>query len=219
MAVWLLGAWLYVCCGLSQAQASRAMTLIFALLLQAIKIGAKFADYLPDPALQVTRNIRAAVSALSIESVLFRKICCPWCFALYDLHNLSDICPQCETPRSRPCNEPLWTTCQTQHGPKVVPRRLYTTQSFDSWLEFFLSHPDIKALLNPLYSNLTFPLIMCDICDAPAWQSLGGFTTTYGNLNFSYYINWFNLLTNKIAGKDVSYGVIMMFCLNLPPEL
>jgi hypothetical protein len=38
MAVWLLGAWLYVRCGLSQAQTSRAMTLIFALLLQAIKL-------------------------------------------------------------------------------------------------------------------------------------------------------------------------------------
>jgi hypothetical protein len=60
---------------------------------------------------------------------------------------------------------------------------------------------------------------MCDICDAPAWQGLGGFTTIYGNLNFSYYINWFNPLTNKIAGKQVLYGVIMMFCLNLPPEL
>jgi hypothetical protein len=60
---------------------------------------------------------------------------------------------------------------------------------------------------------------MRDIRDSPAWHSLGPFTRTYRNLTFSFYIDWFNPLTNKIAGKKVSCDAIMMFCLNLPPEL
>jgi hypothetical protein len=60
---------------------------------------------------------------------------------------------------------------------------------------------------------------MSSIWDSPAWRSLGSFTTTPGNLTFSYFIDWFNPLTNKIAGKIVSCGAIMMFCLNLPPDL
>jgi hypothetical protein len=60
---------------------------------------------------------------------------------------------------------------------------------------------------------------MRGIQDSPAWRSLGDFVFVKGNLVFSYYINWFNPLTNKIAGKKVSCGAIMMFCLNLPPEL
>ena len=60
---------------------------------------------------------------------------------------------------------------------------------------------------------------MCSIWDTPAWQSLGGFCTTPGNLTFSYYIDWFNPYLNKIAGKHASCGAIVLFCLNLPDEM
>jgi len=60
---------------------------------------------------------------------------------------------------------------------------------------------------------------MYDIWDSPAWQNLGPFTTTKDNLTFSFFINWFNLFTNKISGKTVSCGTIMIFCLNLPYHL
>ena len=61
---------------------------------------------------------------------------------------------------------------------------------------------------------------MRTVWDSPAWQSLpGNFSTTPGNLTFSYYIDWFNPFTNKIAGKSASCGAIMLFCLNLPPDI
>lgn len=61
---------------------------------------------------------------------------------------------------------------------------------------------------------------MKSVWDSPAWQSLpNSFSSTPGNLTFSYYIDWFNPFTNKIAGKAVSCGAIMMFCLNLPPDI
>jgi hypothetical protein len=60
---------------------------------------------------------------------------------------------------------------------------------------------------------------MRTIWDSPAWRSLGSFTTTRGNLTFAYFIDWFNPLLNKTAGKTVSCGAIMLICLNLPYEL
>ena len=57
---------------------------------------------------------------------------------------------------------------------------------------------------------------MSSIWDSPAWHSLGSFTTTRGNLTFAYFIDWFNPLLNKTAGKTIS---IMLICLNLPYEL
>ena len=60
---------------------------------------------------------------------------------------------------------------------------------------------------------------MASIWDSPAWKSLGPFTSQPGNLTFTFFIDWFNPLTNKTAGKSISCGAIMMFCLNLPYEL
>jgi hypothetical protein len=60
---------------------------------------------------------------------------------------------------------------------------------------------------------------MHSIWDSPAWCSLGTFTTTRSNLTFSYYIDWFNPLLNKTAGKNMSCGATMLFCLNPPYEL
>jgi len=96
---------------------------------------------------------------------------------------------------------------------------MYSTQDFDTWLEFFLSRPGIEDLIDKLYNHNPSPNIMCTICDSPAWHSLGSFTTTCSNLTFAYFINWFNPLLNKIAGKTVSCGAIMLICLNLPYEL
>lgn len=120
---------------------------------------------------------------------------------------------------SRICNEPLWTTRTTRHGPCQVPRRLYSAQDPDSFLEFFLSKPGIEDLIDKSYEHKRDAQRMQSIWDSPAWKSLGSFTTTVGNLTFSFYIDWFNPGGNKIAGKSVSCGAIMMFCLNLPYEL
>jgi hypothetical protein len=129
------------------------------------------------------------------------------------------VCVFKATKRSKECGAQLWTTRNTQSGPRTVPCRLYSTQDFESWLEFFLSRPGIEDLIDKSYNHRPTPGVMQSIWDSPAWHSLGSFTTTYGNLTFTFYIDWFNPFTNKIAGKSVSCGVIMMTCLNLPYEL
>lgn len=51
------------------------------------------------------------------------------------------------------------------------------------------------------------------------WQELGDYTRYSGNLVFAFYADWFNPFTNKIAGKNVSMGVIILACLNSAPDL
>ena len=171
------------------------------------------------PALTLPHDVCTAMTALSIKPKIIHSICCPKCYTKYNLDTLPQICFCHESPQSKPCSETLWTTRSTRGGPQLVPKHLYSTQDFESWLEFFLSHPSIEELIDKSYTHHPSPDVMHCIWDSPAWHSLGAFTTTPGNLTFSYYIDWFNPLTNKIAGKSVSCGAIMLFCLNLPYEL
>jgi hypothetical protein len=197
------------------------MKLVSYLVVKSIRFGQLFAGSLGESSpFRPTRDVRTALGALSVEPELKRSVCCSKCFAPYTLESLPETCTRRETPGSRPCGEQLWTTRQTKGGPRRVPRRLYTTQSFISWLEHFLSRPEIEALVDaPAPQRRRDDPRMRGIRDSPAWRSLGEFTFQYGNLVFSYYIDWFNPLTNKIAGKKVSCGAIMLFCLNLPYEL
>lgn len=170
--------------------------------------------------LKLPHDVRSAMSALNLEPVIIRSICCPKCFHKYTLETLPEICARRETPRSKACGENLWTNRSTRRGPRIVPRCLYSTQDFESWLEFFLSRPGIEDIIDLSYIHNPSPHNMKSVWDSPAWQSLpDSFCSTAGNLTFSYYIDWFNPFTNKIAGKSISCGAIMMFCLNLPFDI
>ena len=89
----------------------------------------------------------------------------------------------------------------------MVPRRLYSTQSFDSWLRFFLSRQIIEDALDESFRqrrNSTAALggDMHDVHDSPAWRDLTGLFSTARHLVFGLYIDWFNPFTNKIAGMS-----------------
>ncbi|KAF8229217.1 hypothetical protein L208DRAFT_1109830, partial [Tricholoma matsutake] len=120
---------------------------------------------------------------------------------------------------SRPCNTDLYTQHVTSSGLQRIPECLYTTQSLESWLIFLLSHSQIEDHLHQTFakSQGAFnPGWMHDIYDSPAWSSLRPFLQSPYHLVFALYIDWFNPLTNKIAGKVVSCGAIILYCLNLP---
>lgn len=88
-----------------------------------------------------------------------------------------------------------------------IPRSLYSTQSFDSWLQFFLSRKSIEDSLDRTFRhNLDHPVpfggVMTDIQDSPAWRDLHGIFRSPQNLVFRIFIDWFNPYTNKTAGKS-----------------
>ncbi|KZV82543.1 hypothetical protein EXIGLDRAFT_626883 [Exidia glandulosa HHB12029] len=164
-----------------------------------------------------SHDVRTAMKHLSIDPVIVRSVCCPKCFASYALDDIPEFCTWRVRRRCRPCGEPLTATRSTRsQGPITVPRRLYSVQSFRSWLEWFLSRPDIEDLLEQSWAHQPSDDSMRSTWDSPAWRSLGNFSTTRGNLMFSLFYDSFNPLHNKIAGKVVSCGVLTLRCMNLP---
>ncbi len=108
-----------------------------------------------------------------------------------------------------PCNTELWKKQNTQHGKKWVPQCLYTTQSFDAWLKFFLSRKVIEDSLKSTSSqrnNRAFAPFNSDMAECTRLSCMEGYSWTEDspyNLTFGIYIDWFNPFTNKIAGKQI----------------
>lgn len=112
-----------------------------------------------------------------------------------------------------------------------VPRTTYVTQEIESWLTWFLNKKDVEkdiedwALL-VCEKTQKAPSVIEDIQQTKAWSSLQWpsvapsipDTSPDLNLAFNLFIDWFNPLGNKQAGKSHSMGLMAINCLNLPPN-
>ncbi|KAJ7224212.1 hypothetical protein GGX14DRAFT_350529, partial [Mycena pura] len=107
------------------------------------------------------------------------------------------------------CGTELWKQRQTCKGViKQVPQSLFSTQSFESWLGFFLGRSEIEEHLewdfqkNLQRQNTVHNGPIRDVQDSPAWRTLGNFVLSRYHLVWAIYIDWFNPYTNKIAGMS-----------------
>ncbi|KZW01325.1 hypothetical protein EXIGLDRAFT_666338 [Exidia glandulosa HHB12029] len=172
------------------------------------------------PRIDIALDERTLLQRLDLEPTIIRSVCCPRCFTAYSIDAIPATCTRRESARARVCGEVLTRIRQTRSGPKTVPRMLYSTQSFESWLRFFLSRGTIEKALEIPFAPRRDDGKMHGIWDSPAWRSLpGAFTSIKHNLVFSFYLDWFNPFGNKKGGKIVSCGAVMLACMNLPPEI
>ena len=206
----ILVVWLHVKVGVSRSVANKvlqALQLILTTILHILEAALlSFGATVRLSDMNIPRDVRTAYRLHFTEPDIICTACCPKCFSLIP-------CPipwRCQwraSPRSRPCNTELWKTQNTRSGPKMVPRSLYTTQSFDSWLESFLSQKMIEQGLKEAFQQYinnpptAFGGTMKDIHDSPAWKNLRAFLLSAYHLVFGIYVDWFNPFTNKIAGK------------------
>ncbi|KAJ7351170.1 hypothetical protein DFH08DRAFT_694595 [Mycena albidolilacea] len=123
------------------------------------------------------------------------------------------------------CKTELWQTQRFGKESKQVPITTFNTQNFESWLEWFLSRKSTKDYLAESYQR---PAAadgeeMADLQDSPRWKKLKELGDKY-NLVFGLYIDWFNPRFSSnlyicALGKQVSTGIVILYCLNLPPEV
>ena len=117
----------------------RAMALIISITMQLVEASLRSSGILVNLSnFDIPRDVRTAYSLQFLEPDIIQTACCPTCFSLYSQPILWK-CQWKETRRARPCNTDLWKERNTPHGLKMIPRRLYTTLSIDSWLKYFLS--------------------------------------------------------------------------------
>jgi len=213
----VLIVWLHIRAGVSRSVANRilhAIQLILSTTLHLIEAALSSSGInISLSKIVLPRDIRTAYRHHFSEPDITRTACCPKCFSLFP-RPIPWHCNWRASPRSNKCNTELWKVQNTQHGPKWVPRCLYTTQSFDSWLRSFLSRPEIETSLEETFRRrkdypTAFGADMNDIQDSPAWKALYTSLLSPFQLLFGIYIDWFNPFTNKIAGLYlISSGLI-----------
>ena len=205
----ILVVWLHLRACVSRSTANKvlkAIQFILSATLHLIELAlfsagfnVKFSD------IDIPRDVRTTYRLHCIEPEIIRTACCPKCFSLIP-RPIPWRCQWKASPRSQPCNTELWKVQNTQKGLKWVPRCLFSTQSFDSWLSFFLSRQVIEKALDETFRQQTncpqapFGADMCDIHDSPGWKDLFRFSQSPYRLIFGIYVDWFNPYTNKIAG-------------------
>lgn len=205
-----LVAWLTLNGGLSRRTANitlQSMRLIVITTIQVLFGVLRASGFnLPVPNFDLPTDVRS-IYAQGLQPDITQTPCCPKCFRSYQEQNMPPKCTYKRSQRAKPCDAQLWKQRRTRNSVKQVPKCYYRTQSFESWLRFFLSRQDIEDHLeesfirnsNEFQGAHTGP--MHDIQDSPAWRTLRNYLKTRYHLVFSFYIDWFNPFTNKIAGE------------------
>jgi hypothetical protein len=218
----LLVAWLNLHAGVSRTTANivlKALQFILATTLQLLCVALQSAGFgeIKVPQIHLPKDIRS-IYKQGMEPVIDRVACCPTCYSLYPAdHPIPETCTYQRSQLAHVCGTALWRDRKTRKGVKRVPTRLFSTQSLDSWLRFFLARPDIEDHLEKSASRNQnrYPqgnaYTMHDIADSPAWASLGNYVRFPYNLVWAVYVDWFNPFSNKIAGMSV---IVNTDCVN-----
>jgi hypothetical protein len=154
---------------------------------------------------------------------------CPKCSAVYELTEegvpKTMKCLYSATERSKKCGANL---CRVVRG-RLKPKLTFRRRKLNDWLANLLSRPSMITILDKAWERAQGPLpdASTDIWESSFIREMKGpagdhlFSQVPENetrLLFSLSIDWFNPYHNRISGKNASSGVIVMTCLNLPPE-
>lgn len=154
---------------------------------------------------------------------------CPKCSSAYPVakDGLPSIkkCIYQTDLRSKKCGENLCRVVQRRLRPKLIFRR----RKLDDWLKNIISRPSVIEGMDKAWNQAQGPPpeFATDFWGGSFVRELKGpdgeglFSQVPENesrLLFSLSVDWFNPYHNKISGKSASSGVIVMACLNLPPE-
>ncbi len=183
-------------------------------------------------------DVRTALSKLQAEPDTVNYATCPTCCSIYhpDESKPHDpyphTCTHIETDKPI-CGTPLVYTSKISSGDQKPPRVIYKPirpfpyRSFKSYIASLVRRAGVEDLLEKSWNDRPDGT-WHDIMDAPAIREFLGpdgrtrySVTLHGELHlvFSLFVDWFNPLGNKAAGKSHSIGGIYMACLNLPPHL
>ncbi|POV99692.1 hypothetical protein PSTT_13630 [Puccinia striiformis] len=196
-------AWLSLVCGVSQANCRIARDWIIFIIKIFQKLPRDRTEYL-----ESYKDSRTITKHLGLDPEIESSICCTKCFSLYEHEDAPN-----HLRRYPPPFKPF------------TPRLVYHTQPFNSWLKWFLNVPGIEDEIFTWREKVksTTDTRIVDIQQSKAWRSFQFRTDREParnelRLTFSVFIDWLNPFSNKLAGRQVSMGVIALTCLDLSPQ-
>ncbi|KAG0146892.1 hypothetical protein CROQUDRAFT_92030 [Cronartium quercuum f. sp. fusiforme G11] len=193
------------------------------------------------------KDVRTNINNLCNTANLFKTIACPACFHLYPTTDVPSNCTFKVAKGAKKCEEPLFRSKPSFHSISdkgachlkpyhldstkllinvQIPRSTYITQNILSWVMWFLNKKETEADMDS-WANVVHrksPNIVEDIQQTPSWKSLQWLPASSPedpptlHLAMNLFIDWFNPLGNKQAGKSHSMGLIALNCMNLPPN-
>jgi len=203
-AITLLIAYLYSNNGISREVTNGILT-IFSVILTILQSIVGHEPQKSSHSLStIPHDVRSALKMLEVLPTVYRSICCPQCYSQYDMNIEERHCQQSSTEHHGICGATL-------HRPDGRPHKIFTTQSFTQWLHSFASRCGYMELLESCRTRQTgrsSPDTMKDVWDSRIWQEMKDetgqpFMASTGSLGFTLFVDWFNPLGNKAAGKDM----------------
>ncbi|KAG8701230.1 hypothetical protein FRC09_005489 [Ceratobasidium sp. 395] len=175
----------------------------------------------------IPTTLPTALHYLGLQDDLDVYVVCPACDELYKTETDPDPPDQCTSVDidGHLCDSGLFS--QQHRGNRIwkKPIRRFTHYLLESWLSRFLLRPEVEDLLESAHPS---PASLCtDVWGASYLANFPGngepsfFDCPPGELRLAFlvYYDHFNPLMLKISGKKRSSGLLMMVCLNLPPEV
>ncbi|POW09201.1 hypothetical protein PSHT_09268, partial [Puccinia striiformis] len=219
-------------CGVSQANCRIARDWIIFIIKIFQKLPRDRTKYL-----ESYKDSRTITKHLGLDPEIESSICCPKCFSLYEHEDAPTICAYRRSKKAQVCGEGLFKKNADKLLPGYQPATLstsfqaihsclvYHTQPFNSWLKWFLNVPGIEDEIFTWREKVksTTDTRIVDIQQSKAWRSFQFRTDREParnelRLTFSVFIDWLNPFSNKLAGRQVSMGVIALTCLDLSPQ-
>lgn len=173
-------------------------------------------------------DIRTVVDRMRLDPHTHPYLCCPVCFALYDVRPYPNRCLYQETPSSQPCDAALWRTRIIRGKTFQTAIRMYLHQEMTDWVARLLSRAGMEDTMDTTAEKAlgASKHVMSDLWDAPVFREilLDGKPFVNGppgegRYVFALSIDSFNPFQSKEAKQNVSVTGIYMVCLNLPPHL
>ncbi|MBW0463811.1 hypothetical protein O181_003526 [Austropuccinia psidii MF-1] len=239
--------WLYLECGLSKQKCQKArdqVVRMMEVLLKRNKLQYTITKEIPCDICTIIKRLHLDVTfeqyicCSECFSLYNAKIAPGEC--VYQLFSTSPICGA-DLFHSR-CNieEPKVKIFTKEHQPpankwkhgQIIPpnqkrprisKSTFVTQSFKDWMKRFSNVSGVEEIIDNWKIELESqpPQPIFDINQGSMWQTIFPEENTNRQvvLGFSLFIDWFNPPQNKLAGRQLSMGVIALNCLKLPPRL
>ncbi|KAG0143371.1 hypothetical protein CROQUDRAFT_661367 [Cronartium quercuum f. sp. fusiforme G11] len=232
-------AWLYLACGMTRENCQTTQDHLIRIIYSCSQV-----QLMKGWASSIPQDVHTINKYLDLEATLERYVCCVVCYSINEIKVAPAECGYRELPNMQACGAELFFLqtihplpsitrvsqqhlCRSEKAKFNRPLATFIVQGYREWLIWFLSLPGTKEAIES-WSEKCHKGNSEEVSDynqSSAWYTLypRSQTSTSGStpqlpLAFSLFVDWFNLLGNKISGRQVSIGVLALHCLNLLPQ-